>query len=212
MKFFLFNSLLAVFFLAACQNSTSKVDNNKDKNGNSQPDSSTFGSNQAWFDQPDLRPRLTLDDWRGKYEGTMKMYNIKQADSPHLVKIMVEIDTTAQSNEWVWRTSYESSIYGNSVKDYKLVQPDSFKGTPQYWTDENNGILLHNSYFDNTFYNFYTVNGAYYNCVFKRFGDLLFYDIYTAQNKQVSDYNMEDFKVISYPVYTSQSAVLKKVK
>ena len=212
MKIFLFHSVLAAFFLVACQNQPNSGDKNKKVEHYISSDKSSLSFLKDWHDKPDLRPNLTMKDWLGVYEGTMKMYTMNKPDSPHLVKIRVEIDTTAANNEWVWRTSYESSVYGNSVKDYKLIQPDSFKGTPQFWTDENNGILLHNSYFDNTFYNFYTVNGGYYNCVFKRFGDLLFYDIYAAAPKVVSEHKMDKFEVKSMPVSSSQSAVLKKVK
>lgn len=212
MKIFLSLPLWAACFLVACQTNP-QVSPNSSPDGKGKDSSGLSSSpNAVWYDNPDLRPNLTMKDWLGKYEGTMKMYALNSPDSPHSVKIRVEIDTTAADNEWVWRTSYESSVYGNSVKDYKLIQPDSFKGTPQYWTDENNGILLQNSYFDNTFYNFYTVNGGYYNCVFKRFGDLLFYDIYTASPKVVSEHKMDKFEIKSMPVFTSQSAVLKKVK
>jgi hypothetical protein len=212
MKFLSFITFWACFFLFSCQNQPNSGAKNKKVEHYISSDHSSLSFLTDWHDNPDLRPNLARKDWLGVYEGTMKMYALNSPDTPHWVKLVVEIDTTPVVNQWVWRVGYTSSVYGNVVKDYKLVQPDSFKGTPQYWTDENNGILLQNSYFDNTFYNFYTVNGSYYNCVFKRFGDLLFYDIYTAAPKVVSEYNQEGFEVKSMPVFSSQSAVLKKVK
>ncbi len=174
--------------------------------------SCTPTQNTTW---DDTRQSYKIEDWFGTYKGTMYMYYSNRPDTPVLVDLMLEIAPTADSNRWIWRTSFDSQAFGKMVKDYTLVQPDTLpKGA--YWLDEGGGVLIHTSYFDDTFYSHFSIGGQYIQSMHKLHKNKMLYEI-ILQPQRVTyghsfAYNNDTFHLESYRTTSVQRAVLTKTK
>ncbi|NJO88773.1 MAG: hypothetical protein HC831_07300 [Chloroflexia bacterium] len=64
------------------------------------------------------------DSWLGIYDGNMYIVrtNSERIDT---VNVVFEFLTTNQTKRWTYRMTYKSPKYGDIVKDYELIKPDT---------------------------------------------------------------------------------------
>ena len=152
-------------------------------------------------------------DWPGTYKG--KIYIIKQGkgitDSLDL-KFELLPDSV---NRWIYRMSYKGTKYGEIIKDYYLVKPDSL-AAGIFLLDEKDGIIIEQTLLGNTFYSSFTVAGNYLSSIMRKTDDLIEFEVFSSKSKEsISTKNQAKpgqivFEVKSFPPYTTQKAILKK--
>jgi len=103
-------------------------------------------------------------------------------------------------------------VYGEGEKkqtrNYSLIK----KEDGSFVVDENNGIILLDSFFENTLYSLFEVNNNLLT-TFVTFKEksAIWEVTFAPKSKQEISYAKEDSTtVISYPVTTRQKAILKK--
>ena len=140
----------------------------------------------------------------GKYSGTLKIENIKG-----LQEIPMEFHLLATDS--IHKFDY-IIVYGEGEKkqtrNYSLIK----KEDRSFAVDENNGIILLDSFFENTLYSIFEVNENLLTTFISFKEDSVIWEVtFAPKNKQEVSYTKEDStKVISYPITSLQKAILKK--
>lgn len=154
------------------------------------------------------------DDWMGTYKGQMYIFFVN--GSVDTVGLTFTLAPAEQENAWKYVMSYESEKYGNSVKDYRIIKPDTLPPNT-YLTDERNGIFIEEVLLDNTFYSCFSVgNSRLFGMLRKREGHIE-WEIVSTRNKSTlasgtePDKEGKAFLVNSHIPFTTQKAVLYKV-
>ena len=152
----------------------------------------------------------------GKYKGTLYIEHMKAGlvDSAQVQLDFVESSTVGI---WDYINTISSERYGEVVKDYKLYKKDSVSNI--YVLDENNGILINHSVFQNSMFSLYEAAGSYFTYRMECLDSgELYYEIGTSslKSEQISEYDQgeegsEPFVVKSYLPFTRQWAKLEKI-
>jgi len=156
------------------------------------------------------------DSWLGNYKGKMYILSALR-DKVDTVDVEFQFSTIDVKNRWTYKMTYRSKKYGEMVKDYELVKPDSLpKNT--YLMDEKDGILIQNTLMGNTLYSNFIVSGSLLCYILRKESDGLFLEIFTSKDQftlstqSIATDTEESFIVDSYPPYTTQFAHLRKEK
>ena len=156
------------------------------------------------------------ESWLGTYKGDM---HILRANSEKIdtVDVIFEFLATKHAKKWTYRMTYKSAKYGDIVKDYELIKPDSLAKNI-YLLDEKDGIYIEDVLIGNCLYSVFSVAGNRLSSVLRKEGDELFFEIFSSKDEStlVSKNKAEKpenvFEVKSFMPYTTQFARFKKVK
>jgi len=153
--------------------------------------------------------------WIGTYKGTMYIY--KQAEGLK-DSLDVELEILPDSvNRWIYRMTYKSLRFGEVIKDYFIVKPDSLAANI-FLLDEKDGIYILQTYMDNCLYSSFSVAGNYLNSIIRKSDDTIYFEIFSSSTKESLKSQNEAkkgqvvFIVRSFPPFTTQKAILRKVK
>ena len=150
--------------------------------------------------RPTSAQELFPDKCIGNWEGTMYIYGTGVLrDSVPVRMTIARINDTA----WTWKTNYLSPTRP-MVKDYVFRLVDRAKH--QYVTDEGDGILLAESVFGAKAYSVFETQGILLTATYERRDDLLIFEVTSGKKNQAAG------EVLSHPVTSLQSAILRKTK
>ena len=165
-----------------------------------------FGPNL--FSQTIQDKDIFPDSWLGNYQGKMLIISTLH-DKIDTADVEFQFSDTNVKNRWIYKMTYHSKKYGEMVKDYELIKPDSLaKNT--YLIDEKDGILIQNTLMGNTLYCNFIVSGSLLCCILRKENDDLFFEIFTSKDQytlstqSLATGTEESFIVDSYPPYTVQ--------
>jgi hypothetical protein len=156
------------------------------------------------------------DSWLGTYEGDMY---ILRAHSERIdtVDVIFEFLATNQEKRWTYRMTYKSPKYGDIVKDYEIIKPDSLAKNV-YLLDEKDGIYIEEVLMGNTLYSAFSVAGSRLVSVLRKEEDELFLEIFSSKDKStLTSKNKADkpenvFEVKSFAPFTVQFVRFKKIE
>ncbi len=152
--------------------------------------------------------KLQPAEWAGTYEGELHMFFVGKPDSPTTVSVMLEIaPIDGDAKRLTWRMTYKDPQRGTSVKDYALVKPDSL-AAGMYWVDENNGLFISSSYFDNVFYESYSFGEQNFQVRIEHKGDHIVQELTVQPQKPINPKTENSFS--AFPTMMLQKAVLYK--
>lgn len=154
--------------------------------------------------------------WIGKYSGTMFLSSLNAPKDS--VVVSLEIVEIIKDSAWTYTMSYKSEKFGDVIKDYKILKVSNEKDT-DYLMDENNGILLEMTLFDDTFYEYFEVENMIYTTRLSRHQDSIEFEIIGAKNEPTSttlslpqsDENTQ-YEVNSYKPLFAQKVILKSIE
>ncbi len=155
------------------------------------------------------------DDWTGKYEGDMYLH-YPTANRIDTVHVDFELEALETSNKWSSIMTYNSAKYGERIKNYIIIKPDSLDHMV-YQLDEQDGIIIDQNFIDDTFYSSFTVAGMYITSRMRRIEGGIEYEVITSKEEKTrstknrSENPEEVFVVDSYPPYTIQRVLFSKV-
>lgn len=155
------------------------------------------------------------EDWMGSYEGTMYFFH-SNGNPADTIGIQFTLAPTEKANAWRYVMSYESEKYGNSIKDYLIIQPDTLPANT-YLTDEKNGIYIEEVLLGNTFYSSFSVGKSRLFSTLRKRGETIEWEITTTRDgtslesgtKPDKDGNV--FLVDSHIPVSTQKAILYPV-
>lgn len=156
------------------------------------------------------------DSWLGTYQGDM---HILRAHSTKIdtVDVIFEFLATNHEKRWTYRMTYKSPKYGDIIKDYELIKPESLAKNI-YLLDEKDGVLIEDVLMGNALYSAFSVAGSRLVSILRKEGDELFLEIFsskaksTLSSKNKSDKPEDVFEVKSYAPFTTQFVRFKKVQ
>ncbi len=153
------------------------------------------------------------EDWMGTYEGIMYIYvHTELRDSADLRLELREVSDSS----WSYVMTYSNETYGEVVKDYLLLQPDSLPAHT-FLMDEKNGLYIPETLIGNTMYSTFDVAGNRLSGMLSWHSDGLYWEIYTAPAGTASsttsdpDDQARSFTVDSYIVRHTQNAWLRRL-
>jgi len=134
------------------------------------------------------------------------------------VIVSLEIVEIIQDSSWTYTMSYKSEKFGDILKEYKILKVSN-ENTTDYLMDENNGILLEMTLFDDTFYEYFEVENMIYSTRLSRHQDTIEFEIFGAQNepsKTTLSVPQEEkntqYEVNSYKPLFAQKVILKSIR
>lgn len=154
-------------------------------------------------------------NWIGDYAGIMYAH-YPTADRIDTIDVHFEIKETDRENAWTYVMSYSNEQYGDIVKSYEIIKPDSL-ASHMYYLDELDGILIEQPLIYDTFYSNFTVGEVWISSRMRRVESGIEFEITSAKNtatrtSQNRADNPEDvFVVDSYPPFTYQRIFLDEV-
>jgi len=174
-----------------------------------------FGGLLSAFGQSSNRENFP-DSWLGTYKGDMYILRAN-SDKIDTVDVIFEFLTTKHDKRWTYRMTYKSQKYGDIVKDYELIKPDSLSKNV-YLLDEKDGIFIEDVLMGNTLYSAFSVAGSRLVSILRKEGNELFLEIFssrdksslTSKNKAEKSENV--FEVKSFAPFTTQFVRFKKIK
>lgn len=104
-------------------------------------------------------------------------------------------------------------VYNNEPRNYFLIEKDKTKG--QYIIDENNGIILQASVFDNGIFSMFEVNGSLITTTEKFYDNYMDFEIMFTNTTKVETTGKGTKEIPTvkvYPILGTQRARLYKVK
>lgn len=155
-----------------------------------------FGIN---FSQEKTFPK----DFFGNYKGKLIISNANGKQEINMEFKLSKTDTVG--------TYKYVLIYNNQPRNYFLIEKDKSKG--QYIIDENNGILLQASVFDNCLFSMFEVNGNLITTSEKFYDNYMDFEIiFTNTNKaETTGKGTEEIPTVKvYPILVTQRARLYK--
>ncbi len=156
------------------------------------------------------------DDWMGTYQGDMYILNAAR-NSIDTVDVHFVLAPTEEEKAWKYTMSYKSSKYGNSVKAYRLIKPDTLAANV-YLMDENNGIFIEEVLMGNTFYSCFSVGNTRLFSTMRKKESAIEWEIISTRKEDTMesgtepDENGRAFIVNSFLPISTQKAILKRVK
>lgn len=155
-----------------------------------------FGQN---FGQENKFP----DDFFGIYKGKLEIINAKGKQEIDMEFHFTKTDTIG--------TYKYVLVYNNQPRNYFLIEKDKSKG--QYLIDENNGILLQASVFNDGIFSMFEVNGSLITTTEKFYDKYMDFEImFTNTNKvETTGKGTEEIPTVKvYPILGVQKARLYK--
>ncbi len=153
-------------------------------------------------------------DWLGTYTG--EMYMIRAAsDKIDTVSLQFDFLDCEKPNCWIYRMTYQSPEFGEIIKDYQLIKPDSL-AVSNYLIDEKDGIFIELVKMGNSLYSNFSVGGQYLYSVMRKQENSILYEIVIADEKHASSSQNrtngsdEIYQVKSFPPFSTQIAYLIK--
>ncbi len=144
------------------------------------------------------------DDFLGKYKGTLEIINVKGKKEIDMEFHFTKTDTIG--------TYKYVLVYNNQHRNYFLIEKDKEKG--QYYIDENNGIILQASVFNNSIFSMFEVQGNLITTTEKFYSDYMDFEItFTNTNKvETTGKGTEEIPEVKvYPILGVQKARLYKL-
>lgn len=155
------------------------------------------------------------NEWIGNYKGKMYILN-NERNSLDSVDVVFKLHETTEKNKWTYVFKYSSQRYGNMIKDYLLVKPDSL-ASGVYLLDEKNGIIIQQVLMGNTFFSNFTVAESHIFTILRKNGEYIEMEVTSSKKLPVmttrnhTGKNEKVFEIKSMLPYTTQFAILKKV-
>lgn len=157
-----------------------------------------------------------FQNWEGDYLGTLYLdFPDKTSDS---LTLKFEFHQTENKLEYVYKFTFESEKYGNTVKNYSLKLNEKFVDNQHFILDENNGILIDVVRIKNSLYSQYTVLKGIYSTRMTFSENGVNYEIicgktdggfFTASDPKETG---EKYEVSSYLPFTVQQGYLHKLE
>ncbi len=122
------------------------------------------------------------DDWMGNFAGRMLILNSTEGVTD-TIDVELVLAPTEKDDEWQYTMSYSSKRYGDQVKDYRLIRPDTLPPNV-YLTDEQNGIYIQEVLMGNTFYSSFSVGESRLFSTMRNEGDAIYWEIITTRDNQ----------------------------
>lgn len=158
------------------------------------------------FLQGSAQNQEPLKNWLGIWNGKLAIYTPegKKQEIPMELHIL----PTDTAGRYSWKI-----IYDKSPRNYTLIAKDMTRGL--YVIDENNGIILENQLFANTFFSCFEVMNNLLACSYSLEGKKLVFEIF-SMNKKVAQTTgnlpeKEIPEVKAYPSQVMQRATLRRV-
>ena len=156
------------------------------------------------------------ESWLGIYQGDMYILraNSEKIDT---VAVTFEFLATQNAKRWTYRMTYKSPKYGDIVKDYELIKPDSLAKN-SYLLDEKDGIYIEDVLIGNTLYSTFSVAGSRLSSTLRKDGNELFFEIFSSKDKStLTSKNKADkpenvLEIESFAPLTTQFVRFKKIK
>lgn len=156
------------------------------------------------------------ENWIGKYGGTMYLNSLNAPKDSVIVTL--EIIELKKDSAWTYTMGYKSEKFGDILKDYKILKITK-ENTTDYLMDENNGILLEMTFFDDVFYEYFEVENMIYSTRMSKSPNGIEFEIIGSNNEatkiSVSVPQEEEntqFEVKSYKPLFAQKVLLKPVR
>ena len=150
------------------------------------------------------------EDWLGIYTGTLQMYRPGTERNLYPAEVILTIAETPDSNRWEWNSVYTSEGREPVEKKYFIVHPDTL-GTNQFVMDEDNGILIDQHLYGNTFAGAYTVNDQFFTFSYTKIGEELLYELVVYNKKPKELLTIEEgFDVGNLEMVTVQKVYFHK--
>ncbi len=153
------------------------------------------------------------ETWIGKYSGTMYLNSLNTPKDS--VVVTLEIVELIKDSAWTYTMGYKSEKFGDILKDYKILKVTNENST-DYLMDENNGIFLEMTFFDNTFYEYFEVENMLYSTRLSKSSNFIEFEIIGAQNEATKtslsvpqeDEGNNQFEVLSFKPLFAQKVLL----
>lgn len=136
----------------------------------------------------------------GKWEGIMYLYGKGQLRDSVPVQLLVE--KTSLPGTWTWKTSYLSKT-NPMEKNYRLILKDT--ATQTYHTDEGDGVVLIDYYFNNKLYSVFETHDVMLTSSYELQGGQLIFEVTSGKKFE------ENNGVTNYSVLNLQRVVFRKV-
>ena len=144
-----------------------------------------------------------LQQWLGIWKGNLVIH------SPEGKKQEIPMQLHILSTDTIGRYAW-TIIYDKSPRNYTLIAKDAGKGL--YVIDENNGIILENQLFANTFFSSFEVMDNLLTCSYRLEGEKIVFEIFSMNKKKaLKTGNIPDKEipeVTAYPSQVMQRAIL----
>jgi len=156
------------------------------------------------------------DSWLGEYQGTMYILSAKR-NTIDSVDVKFEFSETEIVNRWHYKMTYQNTKFGEIIKDYEIVKPDSLNQN-NYLLDEKDGIIIQSTLMGNTLYSNFIVSGTLQCSILCKVGDDLYFEVttskdeYTLSTQNSPKNNEQSFIVDSYPPFTTQFVRFVKIQ
>ncbi len=154
-------------------------------------------------------PQRTLnfpDEVLGSYKGDLTIQN-KNKDEKSTVGMEFHLQAADNLGTYIYQIVY--IIDGNrQERNYKLITKDADKG--EYVIDENNGIILSATAFENRLYSVFEVQGNLLFTIEEFYDDYMVFQIVFSSKKDAAKTGTETIPVTAFPVTVNQLAILKK--
>lgn len=160
-----------------------------------------------------LFSQSSISSWVGIYHGEMILgYTGKVSDTIHVDFKMEEIE---KDSSWSYSMKFKSEVYGDITKDY-LIKSKTKGDTVNFLLDEQNGLIMEESFMNNCLYGMYEVMGQIYINTMRKTDYGIFFELICAplKNPHVTTtdeaVSEEAIEVKSYKPFLHQSVKLIK--
>ena len=143
------------------------------------------------------------DDFLGTYKGKLEIVSAKG-------KKEIDMEFHFSKTDTIGTYKYVL-VYNKEPRNYFLIEKDKTNG--QYIIDENNGILLQASVFDNSIYSMFEVNESLITTTEKFYDDYMDFEIMFTNTSKVitTGKGTEEIPEVKvYPILGTQKARLYK--
>lgn len=147
----------------------------------------------------------SIENYLGIYKGKLSIFSEKGKQEIDMEFHFVKTDTLG--------TYKYTLVYNNQYRNYFLIEKDVLKG--KYSIDENNGIELEASVFDNAIYSIFEVQGNLITTTEHFYDTYMDFEIMMTKvlQKTTTGKGTEEIpEVQNYPVFVAQKARLYKEK
>jgi len=151
--------------------------------------------------------------WLGTWTGTLNVFPVKP--SSQTVDVTLEIKSTEIAGTYSWITKYKTSER-TLVKSYLLREMDPSRGL--FEIDEQDGIILSATLFDNELWSFFSVQGSILVSVYRFYPEYIEFEIPSALQADeiitgnILHHNDSIPAVKTYPVRALQKTTLRRTK
>ncbi len=149
--------------------------------------------------------------WFGYWSGELQIYSPKGIQQT--IPMALEIAPTDQTDIFKWTIIYDTD-QSKDKRNYELKTVNVEEGL--YLIDEKNTIFIEAYHFNNQLISHFEVKGNELTSIYEKQGDYLIFNIIMGKNQPISETGgkeqdgKEIFVVKTYPIITTQRAILKK--